>query len=93
MLTGRITVSKTAYLSLWSVLEVRVKGKHVLCYPIYVLIINLGVGESHLFFFKRSGEGLVKMYFAEKRPSIFISERLDFLQVTHFINSVHSLTP
>jgi hypothetical protein len=49
-----------------------------------VLMIILGVGECHLFFFKRSGEGLVQMYF---------SERLDFVQVSHVINNVHSLSP
>jgi hypothetical protein len=73
-LTKRRTVCKTAYLRLWSVLGVRVNNRHVLCCPLYVLIIILGIGESHLFFPKCSERVWEKYILVKGGANIFISD-------------------
>jgi hypothetical protein len=68
MLTGRRRVSKTAYLRLWSVHEMRVNG--VLCYPL-CLNYYLGYRGGSLVFFQAFREGLSKIYLAEERAIHF----------------------
>jgi hypothetical protein len=59
----------TAYLWLWSVLRVRVNCRHVLCYPLYVLVVII-------LFYKRVkiyGEGrAIHFHFKEVRFSTCI---------------------
>ena len=79
MFTGWRTVSKTAYLRFWSVQEVRVNGRHVLCYSLY---LNDNFRYRGSLVFSSIQGGFRSNMFCWRNCEPFSFQRSDFLHVT-----------